>query len=63
MHPAKQKILEYLVAHPTESYVSVARKVNVSPATISRIAREGGLPTKKNIHPDLSQLSGLTEEV
>jgi DNA-binding MurR/RpiR family transcriptional regulator len=61
MHPAKQIILDYIIAHPTEPYLSVARKINVSPATISRLAKAAGLPTRKAIRPDLSKLTDEQE--
>lgn len=36
----RTKIAEYLRLHPTESYKSVALKLNCSVSTISNIARE-----------------------
>lgn len=54
----KQTILDYLKAHPSEGYLSVALKVGVSQSTIARVALAAGI-RRKGIHPDLSK---LTEE-
>lgn len=62
MCPAKQAILDYIIAHPSESYLSVARKISVSPATISRLAKVAGLPTRKAIRPNLSKLTVSADE-
>ncbi|MGO9323536.1 MAG: hypothetical protein ACLP07_03160 [Terracidiphilus sp.] len=53
---AKRTILDYIVAHPEETYASVGRKIGVSQATISRLALAAGI-NRKRIRPDLSKLT------
>jgi hypothetical protein len=53
---AKRIILDYIVAHPEETYVSVGRKIGVSQATISRLALAAGI-NRKRIRPDFSKLT------
>jgi len=53
---AKRAILDYIVAHPQETYASVGRKIGVSQATISRLALAAGI-NRKRIRPDLSKLT------
>ena len=57
MNEVKKAILQYLIDHPNETYRSVALRLNLSPSTITSIAKEGGLPSKKAIRPDLSKLT------
>ena len=52
----KQTILDYLKAHPSEGYLSVALKIGVSQSTVARIALAAGI-RRKGIHPDLSKLA------
>jgi hypothetical protein len=52
----KQTILEYLKAHPSEGYLSVALKIGVSQSTVARIALAAGI-RRRGIHPDLSKLT------
>lgn len=52
----KQAILDYLRAHPSEGYLSVALKIGVSQSTVARIALAAGI-RRKGVRPDLSKLA------
>jgi len=41
-------LVAYLTAHPEESFSSVARLLNTSPSTITRIAQRAGLPSRSS---------------
>jgi DNA-binding MurR/RpiR family transcriptional regulator len=60
MNPVRQKIADYLLAHPEESYQSVARKLNCSLSAIANIAREAGIVRlrKPLSLEDVSKLEG-----
>jgi hypothetical protein len=46
MNKAHEMLVAYLKAHPEESLSSVARLLNTSPSTITRIAQRAGLPPR-----------------
>jgi len=46
MNKAHEKLIAYLKARPEESYSSVARMLCTSVATITRIAKKAGLPSR-----------------
>ena len=51
----KQSVLDYIKAHPSEGYLSVALKIGVSQSTVARIALAAGI-RRKGVQPDLSKL-------
>jgi DNA-binding MurR/RpiR family transcriptional regulator len=46
MNHAHEMLVRYLQMHPEESFSSVARLLNTSPSTITRIAQRAGLPPR-----------------
>jgi predicted protein tyrosine phosphatase len=57
----KQSVLDYIKAHPSEGYLSVALKIGVSQSTVARIALAAGI-RRKGVHPDLSKLADESQQ-
>ncbi len=46
MNKAHELLVRYIETHPEESFSSLARLLNTSPSTITRIAQRAGLPPR-----------------
>ena len=47
MQDIHKKIADYILSHPETTYTAIARKLGVSPSTITDIAKKAGIPARK----------------
>lgn len=62
MNRAHEMLVAYLTAHPDESFSSVARLLNTSPSTITRIAQRAGLPPRSAKRITMADVGRLHEK-
>lgn len=62
MNKAHEMLVAYLKAHPEESLSSVARLLNTSPSTITRIAQRAGLPPRGSNRLTVADVQKLNEK-
>lgn len=48
MNKAHAMLVNYLKAHPEETYSSIAQMLNTSVSTITRVAQRAGLPSRSS---------------
>lgn len=61
MNKAHEMLVAYLKAHENESFSSVARLLNTSPSTITRIAQRAGLPSRGGKRLTVADINKLEE--
>ena len=62
MNKAHEMLVAYLKAHEDESFSSVARLLNTSPSTITRIAQRAGLPPRGGKRITIADVIKLNEK-
>jgi hypothetical protein len=62
MNQAHQLLVRYIMAHPEESLSSIARLLNTTPPTITRICQQAGLPPRGGKRLTVADVQKLGEK-
>jgi hypothetical protein len=62
MNRAQEMLVAYIKAHPEESLSSIARMLNTTPPTITRICQQAGLPPRGGKRITIADVNKLNEK-
>lgn len=62
MNRAHQLLARYIETHPEASYSSIAKMLNTSASTVTRVAQRAGLPPRGGKRLTLSDLKRLNDK-
>jgi hypothetical protein len=62
MNRAHEMLVAYIKAHPEESLSSIARMLNTTPPTITRICQQAGLPPRGGKRITIADVNKLNEK-